>query len=156
MRRRRATKREVLPDPKYGSKVLSKFINIIMLQGKKSTAEKIVYGALDEVKKKSQKEDPLEVFLKALDNARPRMELKPRRVGGATYQIPIEIKQDRGTTVVFRWIRDFARAKKGKPMKQRLADEIMQAYQNQGSAIKKKQDTHKMAEANRAFAHFRW
>ncbi len=156
MRRRRAPKRQILPDPKYGSKLISKFINIIMIKGKKSIAENIVYGAFEVIKKRSGKDDPMEVFQKAIENARPRMELKPRRVGGATYQIPVEVKSERGTAIVFRWIRNFARAKKGKPMQECLADEIMQAYQNQGSAIKKKQDTHKMAEANRAFAHFRW
>ena len=156
MRRRRAPKRDVVPDPKYGSKLVSKFINTVMLQGKKSLAETIVYGAMETVKQKLNNADPLDVFQKAIDNARPRMELKPRRVGGATYQIPVEVKQDRGTDIAFRWIRDFARSKKGKPMQECLAEEIMQAYQNQGSAIKKKLDTHKMAEANRAFAHFRW
>ncbi len=156
MRRRRAPKRDVIPDPKYGSKLVSKFINTVMLQGKKSLAETIVYGALETVKQKLNNADPLDVFQKAIDNARPRMELKPRRVGGATYQIPVEVNQTRGTDIAFRWIRDFARGKKGKPMQECLAEEIMQAYQNQGSAIKKKLDTHKMAEANRAFAHFRW
>ena len=156
MRRRRAPKRDTLPDPKYGSKLISKFINTVMLQGKKSIAEKIVYGALDALKEKAGNPDRLDVFKKAIDNARPRMELKPRRVGGATYQIPIEVKQERGTDIAMRWIRDFAKNKKGKPMQVCLAEEILQAYQNQGSAIKKKQDTHKMAEANRAFAHFRW
>ena len=156
MRRRRAPKRQILPDPKYGSKLVSKFINIVMIKGKKSTAENIVYGAFEILKKRADKDDALEVFQKAIENARPRMELKPRRVGGATYQIPIEVNAQRGTAIVFRWIRNFAKDKKGKPIQERLADEIMQAYQNQGSAIKKKQDTHKMAEANRAFAHFRW
>ncbi|MBN1405730.1 MAG: 30S ribosomal protein S7 [Candidatus Omnitrophica bacterium] len=156
MRRRRAPKREVLPDPKYNSKLVSKFMNIVMLEGKKSVAEKIVYGAFEQLKKKAQKDDALDVFQKAIENARPKVELKPRRVGGATYQIPIEVDVERGTTIALRWLRDFARAKKGRPMEEKLSDEIMQAYQNQGSAIKKKQDTHKMAEANRAFAHFKW
>ena len=156
MRRRRAPKRDTLPDPKYNSKLISKFINTVMLQGKKSLAEKIVYGALETVKQKSNNQDPLDIFQKAIDNARPRMELKPRRVGGATYQIPIEVRQDRGTDIAMRWLRNFAKDRKGKPMQEGLAEEILQAYQNQGPAIKKKQDTHKMAEANRAFAHFRW
>src|SRR3989338_6003156 len=136
MRRRRAPKRDTLPDPKYGSKLISKFINTVMLQGKKSIAEKIVYGALDALKEKAGNPDPLDVFQKAIDNARPRMELKQKRVGGATYQIPIEVKQERGTDIAMRWIRDFAKNKKGKPMQVCLAEEILQAYQNQGSAIK--------------------
>jgi len=156
MRRRRAPRRDIIADPKYNSKLVSKFINIVMLKGKKSTSEKIVYGAFDIIKKRSGKDNPLEVFEKAIENARPRVGLKPRRVGGATYQIPEEVKTDRGTAIALRWIRNFAKAKKGKPMKERLADEILQAYQNQGASIKKGQDTHKMAEANRAFAHFRW
>jgi len=156
MRRRKAPKRDVLPDPKYGSKLVSRFVNIIMEQGKKSIAEKIVYGSFDAAAKKLGKDDALEIFQKALDNARPRMELKPRRVGGATYQVPVEVSSERGTTIALRWLRNFARDKKGRPMQEKLAEEIFQAYQNQGSAIKKKQDTHKMAEANRAFAHFRW
>ena len=156
MRRRKAPRHEVTPDPKYNSKLISYFINIVMLQGKKSIAERIVYGALNIAGKKAGKEDHLEIFQQALDNARPRVELKPRRVGGATYQIPIDVRTERGTTIALRWIRNFAREKKGKPMQERLADEIFQAYQNQGSAIKKKEDTHKMAEANRAFAHFKW
>ena len=156
MRRRRAPKRVLLPDPKYNSQLVSRFINGVMLKGKKSTAEKIVYGAFDIIKEKLNSDDPLDIFQKALENARPKVELKPRRVGGATYQIPIEVRSDRSMTIALRWLRDFARAKKGKAMEEKLADEIMQAFQNTGSAIKKKQDTHKMAEANRAFAHFKW
>ncbi len=156
MRRRRAPKREILPDPKYGSVLVAKFINIVMKQGKKSIAERIVYGAFEVLKKKTGNENALEVFEKAIENARPKMALKPRRVGGATYQVPLEIKTEHGTAITLRWIRSFARDKKGKPMQDRLAEEILQAYQNQGAAVKKKQDTHKMAEANRAFAHFKW
>ncbi|MFH0731939.1 MAG: 30S ribosomal protein S7 [Candidatus Omnitrophota bacterium] len=156
MRRRKAPKRETLADPKYGSKLVSRFINIVMTQGKKSTAEKIVYGAFDIIIKKTNTQDVLDVFQKAIDNARPRVELKPRRVGGATYQIPIEVSAERGMAITLRWIRNAAREKKGRPMHECLADEIMQAFQNQGTAIKKKQDTHKMADANRAFAHFKW
>jgi small subunit ribosomal protein S7 len=156
MRRRRAPKRDVVPDPKYNSKLVSKFINVLMLQGKKALAENIIYNAFDIISKKLNNPNPLDVFQKAVDNARPRVELKPRRVGGATYQIPIEVKTERGTAIAFRWIRNFAKARKGRPMEERLAEEILQAYENQGSAVKKKQDTHKMAEANRAFAHFRW
>ncbi len=144
-----------MPDPKYKSKVVSKFINMIMDRGKKSTAERIVYGAFEEAGKKVGK-DPLETFQKALDNARPLVELKSRRVGGATYQVPIEVRQDRGVSIAMRWLRDFARARKGKPMQEKLAIEIIDAYNNTGTAVKKREDTHKMAEANKAFSHFRW
>jgi small subunit ribosomal protein S7 len=127
-----------------------------MLKGKKSTAEKIVYGAFDIMKKNLNEPDALKVFYKAIDNVRPRLEVKPRRVGGATYQVPIEVRQERGTSIALRWIRDFAKTKKGKPMPEKLAEEIVAAYKNEGSAIKKRDDTHKMAESNKAFAHFRW
>jgi len=156
MRRRRVAERVVPEDPKYNSKVVAKFINMVMLEGKKSTAEKIVYGAFEIVKKTLNEQDVLKIFYKALDNARPRLEVKPRRVGGATYQVPIEVRQERGTSIAFRWIRDFAKNKKGKSMRDKLADEIMAAYRGEGAAIKKRDDTHKMAEANKAFAHFRW
>ena len=156
MRRRKAQEREVLADPKFSSKVVGKFINMVMLQGKKSIAEKMVYGAFDIIKLQLNEPDVLKVFYKAIDNARPRLEVKPRRVGGATYQVPIEVRQDRGTSIALRWIRDFAKNKKGKTMSVKLAEEIMSAYKGEGSAIKKKDDTHKMAEANKAFAHFRW
>jgi small subunit ribosomal protein S7 len=129
---------------------------MVMLEGKKSIAEKMVYGAFDVIKKNLNDSDILKVFYKALDNARPRLEVKPRRVGGATYQVPIEVRQERGTSIALRWIRDFARSKKGKSMEEKLADEIIAAYKGEGSAIKKRDDTHKMAEANKAFAHFRW
>jgi small subunit ribosomal protein S7 len=128
---------------------------MIMDRGKKSTAERIVYGAFEEAGKKVGK-DPLETFQKALDNARPLVELKSRRVGGATYQVPIEVRQDRGVSIAMRWLRDFARARKGKPMQDKLATEIIDAYNNTGTAVKKREDTHKMAEANKAFSHFRW
>ncbi len=156
MRRRKAAEREVLADPKFHSKVVGKFINIVMLKGKKPIAESIVYGAFDIIKKDLNESDVLKVFHKAIDNARPRLEVKPRRVGGATYQVPVEVRQERGTSIALRWIRDFAKSKKGKSMRDKLADEIMAAYKNEGSAIKKRDDTHKMAEANKAFAHFRW
>jgi len=156
MRRRRAVKRVTPPDPKYGDAMVSKFINVIMVDGKKSIAEKIVYGAFDIASEKLDKKNPLEIFIKAIDNARPLLELKARRVGGATYQVPIEVSKNRGIEITFRWIRDFARSKKGKPMQQRLAEEIISAFKGEGSAIKKRDDTHKMAEANKAFAHFRW
>ena len=156
MRRRRALRREVIPDPKFNNKIVSRFINIMMLQGKKWNAEKIVYGSLDIVAQKTQKSDALEVLTKAIDNVRPLLELKSRRVGGATYQIPVEVKGDRGASLALRWIRNAARGRKGKPMQQRLADEILDAYNGQGTAVKKKEEIHKMAEANRAFSHYRW
>lgn len=156
MRRRKAQERVILPDPKFNSKIIGKFINMVMVKGKKPVAENIVYGAFEIVKKQLNEPDVLKIFHKAIDNVRPRLEVKPRRVGGATYQVPIEVKQDRGTSIALRWIRDFAKLKKGKPMGQKLADEIIAAYKNEGSAIKKKDDTHKMAESNKAFAHFRW
>jgi len=156
MRRRKAQEKTVLADPKYNSKIIAKFVNMVMLAGKKSIAEKMVYGSFEVVKKLLNDEDVIKIFNKALDNARPRMEVKPRRVGGATYQVPIEVRQERGTSIALRWIRDFAKAKKGKSMKEKLADEIIAAYKGEGSAIKKRDDTHKMAEANKAFAHFRW
>lgn len=156
MRRRRVQEREVLADPKFNSKIVSKFINMVMFEGKKSLSEKIVYSAFEIIRKQLNDPDVLKVFYKALDNARPRLEVKPRRVGGATYQVPIEVRQERGMSIALRWIRDFAVNKKGKPMENKLADEIIAAYKNEGAAIKKKDDTHKMAEANKAFAHFRW
>ncbi|MFH0738606.1 MAG: 30S ribosomal protein S7 [Candidatus Omnitrophota bacterium] len=156
MRRRKAQEKEVLADPKFNSKIVAKFINMVMLEGKKSLAERIVYGAFEVIKAQTNEQDALKVFYKAVDNARPRLEVKPRRVGGATYQVPIEVKQQRGTSIALRWIRDFAAGKKGKTMKEKLADEIIAAYKGEGSSIKKRDDTHKMAEANKAFAHFRW
>lgn len=155
MRRRRAEKRQVIPDPKYKSAVVSRFMNVVMKEGKKSVAEKIVYKSLDILAEKSGK-PPLEAFQKALDNARPQLEIKPRRIGGATYQVPIDVKPERGISIAMRWIRNFARAKKGKPMEIKLADELFDAFKGEGSAIKKRDDTHKMAEANKAFAHYRW
>ncbi len=155
MRRRRAEKREVTPDPKYKNVTVARFINIMMTRGKKAVAEKIVYKCFNILAEKTGK-GSLEVFQKALDNSRPLLEVKPRRIGGATYQIPIEVRAERGISIAMRWIRNFARAKKGKPMEIKLADEIMDAYKGEGSAIKKREDTHKMAEANKAFAHYRW
>ncbi len=156
MRRRRAEKRDVIADPKYNSKLVSRFINVLMVKGKRSTAENIFYSALDIVIKNTGNTNGLEVLQKAIDNSRPLLEIKPRRVGGATYQVPIEVKSDRGSSIAMRWIRDFARQKKGRPMDEKLADEIMDAFKAQGSAIKKREDMHKMAEANKAFAHYRW
>jgi len=155
MRRRRAPKREIEPDLVYRDKVVAKFINIIMQRGKKTIAQKIVYGAFDIIREKMKK-DPLEVFYKAIENVRPRLEVRPRRIGGATYQIPIEVPKDRGIGIALRWLRDAARSRKGKPMKEKLAEELILAFKNQGAAVKKRDDTHRMAEANKAFAHFRW
>ena len=156
MRRRKADKREIASDPVYGSPLIARFINILMVDGKKTIAEKIVYGALDTLKQKSQEDQVLKAFNRAIDNVRPRLELKPRRVGGATYQIPVEVNLTRGNSLALRWIRDFARKKKGKPMTVKLADELVAAYKAEGPAIKKRDETHKMAEANKAFAHLRW
>ncbi len=156
MRRRRAEKREILADPKYNSRLVAKFINTLMLTGKKTIAEGIVYGAFDIIEKKVQEGDPLKVFNKAIDNVRPRLEVKSRRVGGATYQVPVEVPVPRGNALAFRWIRDFARKKKGRPMEIKLADELIAAYKGEGAAVKKRDDTHKMAESNKAFAHLRW
>lgn len=156
MRRRRAQKREILQDPKYNNKYITKFINSVMWCGKKATAEAIVYGALDKAAQKVNEKDPLKVFQKAVDNVRPLLELKPRRVGGATYQVPIEVKSDRGVSIAMRWIRNAARGRKGHPMEDKLAEELIAAFKGEGAAMKKREETHKMAEANKAFAHFRW
>jgi small subunit ribosomal protein S7 len=155
MRRGNKNRREAQPDPKYKSKIISKFINMLMLEGKKSIAESIVYNALQSLQEKT-KEEAMKALNKALENVRPRLEVKPRRVGGATYQVPVEVSQARGISLALRWIRDYAKAKKGKPMEERLAEELLAAYKGEGSSIKKRDDTHKMAEANKAFAHFRW
>lgn len=156
MRRRRADIRPVTPDPKFGSELVSRFVNVVMVCGKKQTAESIVYGALEIVQQKITEEPVLKVFARAIDNARPKVELKARRVGGATYQVPIDVAPVRGTSLALRWIRDFARKKKGKPMMQKVADELMAAYKGEGATIKKRDEMHKMAEANKAFSHFRW
>ena len=156
MRRRSAEKRQALPDPKYNSPMVSRFVNMVMSEGKKAVAEKIVYGAFNVLSQKVQEETPLKVFNKAIENARPRLEVKPRRVGGATYQVPVEVSVVRGSSLAMRWIRDYARTKKGKPMMIKLADELLAAYKAEGSAIKKRDETHKMAEANKAFSHLRW
>jgi small subunit ribosomal protein S7 len=154
-RRRVAAKREILPDPKYNSKLLSKFVNVLLKDGKKSTAERICYGALDLIKKKTGS-DPLKVFKTAIENVKPLVEVKPRRVGGATYQVPVEVRSHRRTALAFRWIINYARGRSEKTMQERMAGELLDAYNNSGSSIKKKEDTHKMAEANKAFAHYRW
>jgi len=154
-RRRVAEKREILPDPKYNSKLVSKFINIMMEDGKKSIAEKIMYGAFDILKEKTGS-DPLKVFKTALENVKPVLEVKPRRVGGATYQVPVEIRSQRRTALAFRWIITYSRARSEKTMRERLAAELLDAFNSTGVSFKKKEDTHKMAEANKAFAHYRW
>lgn len=159
MRRRRAEKRRVQPDPIYNSTLVQKMINMIMWDGKKRVAERIVYDSFDIVKKKLNKntsQEVLEVIKKAIDNVKPRVEVRPRRVGGATFQVPVEVPPERALSLALRWLRESARSKKGKPMKERLAQELLDAYRGEGSAVKKKEDTHKMAEANRAFAHYRW
>lgn len=155
MRRRRAIHREVPPDPKYGNTLVQKFINIIMERGKKSLAERIVYNAFAIVGEKTGKES-LEVFKQAVENVRPLLETKSRRVGGATYQVPVSVRIDRSQGLALRWLQTFAKGRKGQPMEQKLAAEITDAFNKTGSAIRKREDTHKMAESNRAFAHYRW
>jgi small subunit ribosomal protein S7 len=154
-RRREVVKRDVLPDPKYNSKLVAKFINNLMLQGKKSTAESIFYGSMDIIKERTN-EDPLAVFQQAINNVKPNLEVKSRRVGGATYQVPVEVKAGRKNALAMRWIIGYARERGEKTMKERLAGELMDAANNEGSSIKKKTDTFRMAEANKAFAHYRW
>jgi len=152
-RRKKRVNRNIQPDPVYASAIVAKLINHIMRRGKKNTARKIVYGAFDIIKN-TVKKDPVEVFNLAIQNASPLLEIKPKRVGGATYQVPMEVRGERKLALAFRWIIGAARSKKGKPMKDKLAEELILASQNEGAAIKKKEDTHRMAEANRAFAHF--
>ena len=154
-RRRRAEKREILPDPKFKDLVLSKFMNNLMLDGKKSVSEKIVYGAFDEIENK-MKRPPLEVFHEALDNIKPSVEVRSRRVGGATYQVPVEVRPERREALAIRWLIKASRDRNEKTMKDRLASELIDAVNTRGSAVKKKEDTHKMAEANKAFSHYRW
>ena len=148
-------KREVLPDPVYGNVVVSKLINSIMLDGKKSVAQKIVYGAFDQIKEETG-EEPLDVFTKAMENIMPQVEVKARRVGGANYQVPVEVRPERRQTLGLRWLTQYTRARGEKTMSERLAKELIDASNNTGSSVKKREDTHKMAEANKAFAHFRW
>ena len=154
-RKNKSINRPVMPDTRYNSTVISKFVGRMMLDGKKSVSTRIVYEALDTLKQKTEK-DPLEVFLKALDNVKPLVEVKSRRVGGATYQVPIEIRESRREALAMRWVITAARAKSGHGMGERLASELLDAYNNTGTAYRKKEDTHKMAEANKAFAHYRW
>lgn len=154
-RRRVAAKREILPDPKYGNLTLAKFMNHVMTRGKKSTAEKIVYGALDTIKERSKK-DPIAVFDAALENVAPMVEVKSRRVGGATYQVPVEVRPSRRAALAMRWLVEYARDRSEKSMPARLAGELMDAADNKGNAVKKREDVHRMAEANKAFAHYRF
>ena len=154
-RRHRAEKREVLPDPKFGDIVLTKFMNSLMLAGKKSIAEGIVYGAFDRVQQRGG-QDPIRVFHEALDNVKPDLEVRSRRVGGATYQVPVEVRSTRAQALGIRWLITAARARSEKTMAERLAGELMDASNNRGSAVKKREDTHRMAEANKAFSHYRW
>ena len=155
MRKRRAVKRDVLPDPIYNSKIVTKLINQIMLDGKRGKAETIVYDAFNMVKEKT-KADPNEVFMKALENVKPALEVKARRVGGANYQVPMEVSADRSQSLALRWLDNAARTRGGKSMAERLANDIVDASNNTGGAVKKREDTHRMAEANKAFAHYRW
>jgi len=154
-RRHRAEKREVLPDPKFGNTVLSKFMNNLMLDGKKSVAERIVYGALDRVEDKL-KRAPVEVFEEALDNIKPAVEVRSRRVGGATYQVPVEVRAERREALAIRWLIKASRTRNENTMEERLAGELMDALNQRGAAVKKREDTHKMADANKAFSHYRW
>ena len=155
-RRHKAQRRPVSSDAIYNSELIAHFINQIMVDGKKSTAEKVVYGALDVIQQKSGVEDPTEVLFRAIDNVKPRVEVKSRRVGGATYQVPVEVSRNRQLALALRWIIQYSRARKGVPMKVALGTELLDAANNQGSSVKKREDTHKMAQANKAFAHYRW
>ncbi len=154
-RRREVPKRKILPDPKYHDRMIAKFCNVVMKQGKKSTAEGIVYGALDVIASR-YKEDAIEVFRKALDTVKPKVEVKSRRVGGATYQVPVEVRPDRRVALAMRWLVDYSRDRGEKTMVERLAAELKEAAEGRGNAVKKREDVHKMAEANKAFAHYRW
>jgi small subunit ribosomal protein S7 len=155
MRRAGAAKREVLPDPKYGSRLVAKFVNIMMIRGKKSVAERIMYDALASVEDRA-KQEALKMFKTAIDNVKPAVEVKSRRVGGSTYQVPVEVRPDRRTSLAMRWVIGSARNRPERSMAEKLAAELLDAANNRGSAVKKREDTHKMAEANKAFAHYRW
>jgi len=154
-RRHAAEKREILPDPKYGDLVISKFTNSLMLDGKKSIAEKIIYGALEILEKKTG-QDPVKAFREAIDNVKPSVEVRSRRVGGATYQVPVEVRNDRRQALAIRWIVELSRKRSENTMTERLSAELIDAANNRGAAVKKREDTHKMAEANKAFSHYRW
>ena len=155
MRRAGAAKREVLPDPKYGSRLVAKFVNIMMIRGKKSTAERIMYDALSSVEDRS-KQEALKMFKQAIENVKPAVEVKSRRVGGSTYQVPVEVRPERRTSLAMRWVIGAARRRPERSMADKLAAELLDAANNRGTAVKKREDTHKMAEANKAFAHYRW
>ena len=155
-RRRQAVKRPVREDAKFRSTLVSRLVNTVMRCGKKSTAQRIVYGAFDQIAEKNPASNPLEILQRAVDNAKPRLEVKARRVGGATYQVPLEVPADRQFALALRWLVDFADGRKGIPMKEALATEILEAFQGQGNSIRKRDEVHKMAQANKAFAHFRW
>ena len=154
-RRREVPKREILPDPKYHSTEVAKFVNVLMTRGKKSVAERIIYGAMDQIQKKTGK-DPVEVFTQALSNVRPMVEVKSRRVGGANYQVPVEVRSIRRNALAMRWLISYSRDRNEKSMAEKLAAEVIAASKGEGNAVKKKEDTHRMAEANKAFAHYRW
>ncbi len=154
-RRREVQKREIMPDPKFGDHQIAKFMNVLMRDGKKSVAERVAYGALDLVSERTQ-DEPLRVFRRALDNVRPRVEVKSRRVGGATYQVPIEVRPERGTALAMRWIIQFARARSGKSMAEKLAAEMLDAAGERGESVRKREEMHRMADANKAYAHYRW
>jgi len=154
-RRREVPKREIRPDPKFGDRMVTRFVNIVMLDGKKSVAERILYGAFDEIESKTRN-DPLAMFRRALDNVRPRVEVKSRRVGGATYQVPVEVRPERASSLAMRWLVRAARSRAGKNMRDKLAGELIDAANERGEAVKKREDTHRMAEANKAFSHYRW
>jgi len=154
-RRREVPKRDILPDPKYNNKLVGKFMNCMMLEGKKSTAERIIYGAFDIIKDKTGN-DPLKIFKTAIDNVKPSVEVKSRRVGGASYQVPVDIRPNRRMALAFRWLISYSRKRGEKTMREKLASELMEAANNAGATVKKKEDTHRMAEANKAFAHYRW
>ncbi len=154
-RRRKAERRTVLPDPKYNSELVARVINYVMRAGKKSTAERIIYGAMNKIQEKSS-EDPLGVLIRAVDNIKPRVEVKSRRVGGATYQVPVEISTRRQLALALRWLVQYSAARRGMPMEQAIALELLDAFNGQGGCIKKREDTHKMAQANKAFAHYAW
>ena len=156
MRRRRITKREMTPDVKYNSELVARLINTIMRNGKKSVAQKIVYSAFDVIKEKKKDMEPLEVFLQAVENIKPKLEVKSRRVGGATYQVPVDVPAERQVALAMRWIATYSQAKKGRSMADSLSSELLDAFENQGASVKKKEDTYKMAQANKAFAHYRW
>jgi small subunit ribosomal protein S7 len=154
-RRRDVPKRQILPDAKYADRMVGRFVNVVMSGGKKNTAESIVYGAFEIIESKTRN-DPLAMFRRALENVRPRVEVKSRRVGGATYQVPVEVRPERSTSLAMRWLKEYSRARGGKSMREKLADEIIDAANERGEAVKKREDTHRMAEANKAFSHYRW